>query len=208
MEEDEYQNFGTNDDRTADERLQERFPHAPTSAVQLLAQMLRYSPAERPRASECICEGPRHEFRDMLPRPHSARLAPPVNRRGYQMSFPFENERQDRRSLRQLILGEVDAEPPSPTPSSLAVSPVPSMSASRHGYAEHSSSDSYDSDNTEESDNEVDVSYRSGSNVAWRRRSAAALSGAGAGTRTIARRRRDRATEWGRGKLDGYSERA
>lgn len=143
MEEREQEEFGTMDDRPADERLQERFPHASTSAILLLARMLRYNPAERPQASECICGGANHRFQDMLQQP---RVVPP-SQPNCLMSFPFENKPQDRRSLRQLILEEVDVGPQS-DPSSAAAPPVPASrstapsSRSMHHYYSEESEDS------------------------------------------------------------------
>ncbi len=143
MEEEEQDAFGTTDERPADERLQERFPHASTSAILLLARMLRYSPAERPQASECVCGGATHTFRDML----QPRVVPRVTQSSCHMSFPFENKHQDRRSLRQLILEEVDAEPRSRS-CSLATSLASAASSSRSSH--HCSyTDEEDSDASE-----------------------------------------------------------
>lgn len=146
MEEQEREMFGVVDDRPTEERLQERFPHAPTSAIQLLALMLRYSPKERPRASECVCEGPKHNFQDMLLCwRRSPELAPPVTQARCEMSFPFEDRRQNRQSLRQLILEEVGAEAPATLAAAMS-KPFATGSPTSTFPAGSSSSPSFSSD--------------------------------------------------------------
>ncbi len=209
MEEQEQEEFGTTDDRPADERLQERFPHASTSATLLLARMLRYSPAERPKAGDCICSGTAHRFQDMLQQPQ---VVPTVPQPSSHMSFPFENKHHDRRSLRQLILEEADARSqshsssPAASPVFPSRSPEPSSRSLHHYYSDEEDSDAstytssptgYGSSNADtriESDCEdaLGNKRRSGKAVARHHRPAAVAARASARTRTTARGRKGR----------------
>eukprot|EP01046_Picozoa_sp_COSAG06_P021201 COSAG06_NODE_1582_length_9017_cov_11.406593_8_plen_663_part_00 len=112
MEEQEEALLGRVDERSAIERLQERYPHAPPASIQLLAATLSYAPSKRPRAVDLTCNGPKHSFADML-RPSSSSSPPPTppsRANCPEMTFPFENTQQDRRSLRRLILEEANAD--------------------------------------------------------------------------------------------------
>jgi mitogen-activated protein kinase 1/3 len=93
-------------DRGLENRLQGLYPHAAISAVQLLAGMLEYTPERRLHARHCVCPDGTHTFADMLP---AARMT--FQSAGHQMtrmSFPFEDRRQDRDSIRGLILEETN----------------------------------------------------------------------------------------------------
>lgn len=92
------------EDGSLEIRLQDRYPHAAASAVQLLARMLTYAPERRLHAAQCVCPEGQHTFAKMLP--SATKALQSGGDQKTQMNFPFEDRRQDRDSLRGLILEE------------------------------------------------------------------------------------------------------
>lgn len=127
IEDQEKRDHGQVDERTAVERLHERYPHSPVSAVDLLAKMLSWAPSDRPCAAHITCADGQHSFADMsaasrrrgreshMPTRRETwstssgggghtRLTPSSlgkpTAKTHRMDFPFEDQKQDRASLR------------------------------------------------------------------------------------------------------------
>ena len=91
--------------RQRTERLRQRFPAAPAAAVELLSALLQWNPRLRPQASDCLRDSEDDDgapFADLLPA--SGKAAEGKAKGLADFSFAFEQARQDKASLRKLIL--------------------------------------------------------------------------------------------------------